>query len=77
MHFVCGPTETLHIEFAMFCIISQPWAKYILRAFRVTEFFGPKTKLQNSKTWTRKVVFAFLVLVDAILLSLTLQKRTS
>ena len=31
--------ETLHIEHAMFCIISQPGTKYILRAFRVDESF--------------------------------------
>ena len=31
--------ETLHIEYATFCIISQPVTKYNLRAFRVDESF--------------------------------------
>ena len=41
MYFVSGSPqkETLHIEYAMFCIISQLGTKCILRAFEVDESF--------------------------------------
>ena len=52
--------ETLHIEYAMFCIISQPGTKYILRAFKVDEsFWTQKQSCITQKVGQKKVVFVF------------------
>ena len=72
--------EVLHVEHAMFCIISQPGTKYNLRAYRVDESFWTKKQSCITQKVGQKsgVCFSILfVLVDAILLILNLQKRTS